>query len=64
MEEIQTYKQAIVKLEDILHQISLGQLDVDELAEKLKEAKRLVDFCQTKLKQVETDVNKFLEGQQ
>ncbi len=55
------YKEAIERLEAISKQISSGEMDVDELASKLKEAKELVKFCQDKLKHVEEDVKKILE---
>lgn len=55
------YKDAIERLETISRQITSGELDVDELASKLKEAKELVKFCQDKLKHVEDDVKKILE---
>lgn len=64
MEESITYKQAMTKLEEISNSISSGQLDVDELASKLKEAKELVAFCQKKLKHVESDVNKILNPEE
>lgn len=55
------YKDAIERLETFSRQITSGELDVDELASKLKEAKELVKFCQDKLKHVEDDVKKILE---
>ncbi len=55
------YKDAIERLETISRQITSCELDVDELASKLKEAKELVKFCQDKLKHVEDDVKKILE---
>lgn len=55
-----TYEQAIKRLEEISQQISSGQLDVDDLASKLKEANQLVEFCTSKLKKVEDEVNNIL----
>lgn len=61
MDEKMTYKDAMAKLEAITSQISSGNIDVDELTEKLKEAKTLLAFCENRLKHVEEDVDKMLE---
>lgn len=61
MDEKMTYKDAMAKLEAITSQISSGKIDVDELTEKLKEAKTLLVFCENRLKHVEEDVDKMLE---
>lgn len=55
-----TYKEAMQQLEDISRSISSGELDVDQLAAKLKQAKELVEFCKKKLQTVEADVNQIL----
>lgn len=55
-----TYEQAIKRLEEISQNITSGQLDVDDLAAKLKEANQLVEFCTSKLKKVEDEVNHIL----
>ena len=54
------YKEAMKQLEDISRSISSGELDVDQLAAKLKQAKELVEFCKKKLQTVEADVNQIL----
>ena len=54
------YKEAMQQLEDISRSISSGELDVDQLAAKLKQAKELVEFCKKKLQTVEADVNQIL----
>lgn len=56
-----TYEQAIKRLEEISQNITSGQLDVDDLAAKLKEANQLVEFCTSKLKKVEDEVNHILK---
>ena len=48
------------QLEEISRSISSGELDVDQLAAKLKQAKELVEFCKQKLQTVEADVNQIL----
>ena len=54
------YKEAMKQLEEISRTISFGELDVDQLASKLKQAKELVEFCKQKLQAVESDVNQIL----
>ena len=51
------------QLEEISRSISSGELDVDQLASKLKQAKELVEFCKQKLQSVEADVNTILGEQ-
>lgn len=59
-----TYNEAIQQLEEISRSISSGELDVDQLAAKLKQAKELVEFCKQKLQTVEADVNQILDEDQ
>jgi exodeoxyribonuclease VII small subunit len=56
-----TYTEAVTAIEDILHQIETGELDVDELAEKVKQASELLKLCKGKLFQTEKDIEKILE---
>ena len=60
MDPTMTYNEAMKQLEEISRNISSGELDVDKLAAKLKQAKELVEFCKTKLQAVEADVNQIL----
>lgn len=55
------YEEAMSKLETIVREISSGDISVDELADKLKEAKSLLAFCGKRLKQTEEEVDKMLE---
>lgn len=59
-----TYTEAMKQLEEISRSISSGELDVDQLAAKLKQAKELVEFCKQKLQAVEADVNQILSAEQ
>ena len=58
-----TYSDAMKQLEEISRSISSGELDVDQLASKLKQAKELVEFCKQKLQSVEADVTTILDEQ-
>lgn len=55
-----TYTEAMTRLESIVNKIESGQMDIDSLADNLKEAKELVAFCKQKLTQVDTEVKKIL----
>jgi len=56
------YNEAMQRLETIVSQLESGDLDVDKLADRLKEAKQLIDFCKNKLLRVEEDVKKILDS--
>ncbi len=56
-----TYEQAMKRLEQIVKQIEVGEMDIDSLTANLKEAKNLVAFCKDKLTNVETEVKKCLD---
>ena len=48
----ETYNEAIEKLRKIVAEIENGDLDVDILSEKVKEATRLIKLCKEKLYKV------------
>lgn len=54
------YEEAIKQLEEIVSKIESGSLDVDQLAAKLEEAKKLIKFCQSVLTKVGTDVEQIM----
>jgi exodeoxyribonuclease VII small subunit len=57
----ETYKEAIEKLRRIVADIENGELDVDILSDKVKEATRLIKLCKEKLYKVDEEVKKVLE---
>lgn len=61
MEKKETYNGAIEKLRIIVEDIENGELDVDVLSEKVKEATRLIKLCKEKLFKADEDVKKILE---
>ncbi len=56
----ETYSQAISRLEQIVSQIDNNELDIDQLADKIKEANDLIAFCQSKLTKADTEIEKIL----
>ena len=56
-----TYEQAMTQLEALAAQMEKGELGIDELSERLKEAQRLIKFCRQKLLNVEKEIHDILE---
>ncbi|HBB92179.1 MAG: exodeoxyribonuclease VII small subunit [Bacteroidetes bacterium GWF2_49_14] len=56
-----SYRQAIREIESILGKIEKQDLDVDELAEKLKRVNELIRLCKKKLFTAEKEVEKILK---
>ena len=56
-----SYAEAVGNIEEILQQIETGELDVDELAEKVKQASELLKLCKGKLFQTEREIEKILK---
>ena len=48
-----TYDSAYKRLETLVKQIESDSTQIDSLAEKIKEAKTLVTFCERKLRDIE-----------
>jgi len=61
MEKKETYNEAVEKLRMIVEEIEKGELDVDILSEKVKEATRLIKLCKEKLFKTDEEVKKILE---
>lgn len=55
------YEEALQKLQDIVGMLERKEIKIDDLADKVKEAKELVDFCRKKLDSTEEEINKIIE---
>jgi len=51
-----TYHDAFLKLEELVAELESGNIQLDELSIKVKEAQGLIAICETKLRSIETDV--------
>jgi len=60
MENI-TYEAAFKELENITREIETESVSVDVLAEKVKRASALIDYCQNKLRSTENEVGKIIK---
>jgi exodeoxyribonuclease VII small subunit len=56
-----SYTEAMAAIDEILHQVETGELDVDELAGKVKQASELLKLCKNKLFNTEKDIEKVLK---
>lgn len=62
MSEELTYESAYTELDKIYQEINNEQVSVDLLAEKVKRAAVLIQFCQSRLRSTEDEINKILSG--
>lgn len=54
-----TYDQAFAELNEILVSLQSDEAGLDDLAEKLKKAAELAEFCKAKLRAIESEVEKL-----
>jgi exodeoxyribonuclease VII small subunit len=57
----QTYRESVEEVEEILASIENDELDVDELAEKVKRVTFLLKACKEKLFKTQEEVEKALK---
>ncbi|SKC04565.1 Exodeoxyribonuclease VII small subunit [Sphingobacterium nematocida] len=60
MESNYTYSDAVNELQQIVSEIETGDVNVDELADKIKRASQLIHICKSKLTASEEEVNTLL----
>ena len=52
-----SFNEAVVEIEEILHNIEKGDLDIDKLSVEVKRASELIKQCQKKLRATEDEIN-------
>lgn len=57
------YEEAIQQLETIVSQIENNELDIDQLADRLKEAQKLIKHCKDKLYKTDEKIKALLESE-
>jgi exodeoxyribonuclease VII small subunit len=57
-----TYSKIYANLSKLVDQIEGDKIQVDTLADKIKEAKELIVLCESKLRKIETEVKVALTG--
>ena len=55
-----TYEAAMEQLEKLAKEMENGDISIDQLATKLKEAQQLLQFCKDKLTKADKEVRKLL----
>ena len=55
----ETYTQAFERLQKIVSQIESGELEIDQLADMIKEANKLITFCNDKLTKADQEIKKL-----
>lgn len=62
MKKNKSYTATIQQLEKTVQEIESGELTVDELTKKVKEASTLVQECRKQLKSIEEEINNTLDN--
>ena len=59
-----TYSEAITRLDEIVQLIDNNEVEIDQLADKIKEANKLIAFCSEKLTKAEKEMENLLAEKQ
>ena len=51
-----TYNEAFSKLEELVEQLEEGDIQLDKLSEKVKQANEFISICETKLRSIDNEV--------
>ena len=60
MQENPTYTEAFEQLQQIVKQMEDADISVDDLADNIKKATKLIKICKDKLTKTEEEVNKTI----
>ncbi len=55
------YEEALQQLEEIVTKLEAGELDIDDLSAKLKQAQQLIKLCKDKLTAADTEIKAILD---
>jgi len=56
------YQDAVREIEEIISKIESGELNVDQLTSKVKRVSVLLEICRKKLKTVDEEISRIIEG--
>ena len=56
-----SFNDAVAEIENILHNIESGDLDIDKLSVEVKRASELIKLCQKKLRSTEEEINSIFK---
>jgi exodeoxyribonuclease VII small subunit len=57
-----SYRDAVREIEEIISKIESGELNVDQLTDKVKRASLLLEICRKKLKTVDEEISRIIEA--
>jgi len=57
------YEEAVSRLEEIVKKMENDELDVDQMAEQLKEAQQLIKLCKDRLTKVDADIKAVMSDE-
>lgn len=55
-----TYSEAFSKLEELVEQLEEGNIQLDKLSLKIKEANELIAICENKLRKIDAEVKEAI----
>lgn len=58
------YEEAVSRLEEIVKKMENDELDIDQMAQQLKEAQQLIRLCKDRLTKVDADIKAVMDAQQ
>lgn len=61
MKKSMKYEEAISALETIARQLEQNELPIDQIADRLREAQKLVAFCRAQLTGVDAEIKKIID---
>ena len=59
-----TYENAFAELQEILESLQSQDIGLDDLAKNLQRAKELIEFCRTRLRAVEEDLDELFDEEE
>lgn len=62
MKKVKSYNDALKNLEKTVKELESGELTVDELTKKVKDAAELVKYCKDQLRATEKELTSALEN--
>lgn len=57
-----TYNDAYTKLQDLVEQLEDGNIPLDKLSAKVKQANELLAICENKLRKIQTEIQTAAEN--
>lgn len=59
--KIVSYEKAMLELEQIVNDLQNGNINIDQLADKIKRAAQLTEYCKNKLRNTEAIIDESLK---